>query len=78
MVFKFFSISNSFFIVGRGRTAALMAGPNPKKRKLNDISNSVKELSDDEAGNQLKAENENLKKAVASYQAKIALMGVRG
>ena len=56
-----------FCIAGRRRTAALMAGPNPKKRKLNEVSNANPEEVKDGKDSLLKAENDKLKKAITQY-----------
>lgn len=52
-----------------------MAGPNPKKRKINQISNdqSDNELMEEEEV-KLNHENKKLKETIASYQAQVALL----
>lgn len=63
--------------VGKGRTAALMAGPNPKKRKFNLISSEQNEERKDGESDAQKLEILKLKQTIASYQAQIALLGVK-
>ena len=54
-----------------------MAGPNPKKRKINEISADKKEEVKNDGGSTLKEENENLKIVIAQYHEKVALMTVK-
>jgi hypothetical protein len=64
----------SYNLLARERTTALLAGPNPKKRKLNQISNKrsdVKSMEEEEV--KLDLENKKLKETIASYQAQVAL-----
>ena len=50
----------TLYIVSRGRTPALMAGPNPKKRKLNDGVERMEVVTSSTNEDRLREENERL------------------
>jgi hypothetical protein len=54
----FRAINDNTFLVGRGKSAAMLAGPNPKKRKLNEIINEGSQIEGVEETSSLRREND--------------------
>ena len=61
-------------LVGHGRTAALLAGPNPKKRKLNEIGAEVSKFGEISELEKIRMEKQQMQMAMASLQAENQLI----
>jgi hypothetical protein len=61
---------------GKGRAAALLAGPARKRRKLNEISGGPSEIISSDDFNKLKEENSKKDKLISELRASTELLRV--